>query len=75
MRQREHDNALGVEHVYDRIGRADPGLELDVLEESFIRQYGGLSGRGGDLANLRHQMNNDRYIAAGGSIALPYGAR
>jgi hypothetical protein len=51
------------------IGRAEPGAQLDRLEEYFIRLEGGptnLSNPEGLLANLRHQMSDARYWGAGG---------
>ncbi len=66
QRQKEHDKSLGIKHKYSVVGRAEPGVKLDVLEEKMIRQSGGLSKEGGTLANKRHQMSNERYKAAGG---------
>jgi hypothetical protein len=69
-RQYRHDLRFGIQHNYDILGRADPGTALDVLEESFIRQLGGPRSTGGILQNMRHQMSDIRYRAAGG--AVPY---
>lgn len=71
-RQGEHNRNLGTDHRYEELGRANPGSELDMLEESMIRNYGGLDRRGGALENMRHQMIESRYRAAGGTIPLPY---
>lgn len=46
------------------------GEDLDVIEETFIRSEGGLAKRGGSLANKRHQMNGERYRAAGAIAVL-----
>jgi len=54
---------------FEIIGRANPGAQLDRLEEFFIRQGGGPTNRrnpNGGLANLRHQMGDPRYLGAGG---------
>jgi len=45
--------------------------ELDRMEEYYIRQGGGPTNLGnpnGGLANLRHQMSDSRYWAAGGDF-------
>lgn len=70
-RQGEHDAALGVEHNYKVLGNAKPGKDLDVLEETEIRQNGGLQREGGTLANKRHQMSENRYRDAGGQTDNP----
>jgi hypothetical protein len=62
-RQGEHDSDLGVEHDYEILGRANPGIDLDALEETMIRENGGIQKEGGTLANKRHQMSNTRYNA------------
>jgi len=64
QRQREHDSELDVEHEFEIVARAEPGLDLDVLEEEMIRSRGGLQREGGTLANKRHQMSKKRYDAA-----------
>jgi hypothetical protein len=46
---------------------AAPGTDLDVLEERYIRQFGGprnASNPDAVLENLRHQMRDARYQAA-----------
>ncbi len=63
-RQSEHDKALGTEHEYEILDRGKPGEHLDYLEEKQIREQGGLKKEGGDLANKRHQMRQERYDAA-----------
>lgn len=72
IRQRVHDRLLNVKHQYKILGRAEPGKKLDVLEESFIRDFGGIMKRGGALENKRHQMCQARYCAAGGTSPMPY---
>ena len=67
-RQGEHNAALGVQHDYEILGRANPGAQLDVLEESMIRAHGGLKKEGGLLLNKRHQMIEPRYRLNGGLI-------
>jgi hypothetical protein len=69
-RQGEHqrDNP-GALFEYEELGRAEPGVALDRLEEAWILRLGGPSTRrnpDGGLANLRHQMNPTRYEEAGG---------
>lgn len=73
-RQNEHNRKLRQTHEYEVIGRAKPGLALDVMEESFIRSHGGLKhkrGDGGGVVNKRYQMNEERYRAAGGQTPHP----
>jgi len=71
-RKGEHDNKLGVEHNYKIIGKGKLGRDLDVVEETKIREYGGIKKRGGKLTNKRHQMSEKRYRDAGGSTDKPY---
>ncbi|WP_330986333.1 MULTISPECIES: hypothetical protein [Enterobacterales] len=77
-RQGEHDSALGVRHDYQELGRAKPGTDLDVLEETKIREMGGIketsrgTPKGGTLANKRHQMSDARYKSNGGTTPMPY---
>lgn len=69
-RQAEHARANPeADFEFEVLGRADPGPQLDRLEEYYIRQRGGptsLSNPNGGLANLRHQMSESRYLDAGG---------
>ena len=54
---------------FEIVGRAQPGTDLDRLEEYFIRQEGGPTNASnpiGLLANKRHQMSDLRYVTAGG---------
>jgi RHS repeat-associated protein len=69
-RQKEENRDLGKEHDFEEIGRAQPGTALSKLEEDKIRQEGGVSDvdQGGTLANKRHQMSDDNYKAAGGTV-------
>jgi hypothetical protein len=45
-------------------------VALSKLEEDNIRLGGGVSGvdQGGTLANARHQMSDENYKAAGGTV-------
>lgn len=70
-RQKEHDRDLDVQHEYEILGRAEPGVELDVLEETKIRELGGLAREGGSLSNKRHQMRESRYRDNGGELDDP----
>jgi|LakMenE18May11ns_1017448.scaffolds.fasta_scaffold9602826_1 hypothetical protein len=63
--------ALNVEHKYKEIGRAKPGQNLNVLEETHIRQGGGPQNKGGSLANKRYQMSELNYKSAGGKTVKP----
>ena len=55
--------------TFEVLGRANPGLDLDVLEESWIRAGGGKNSVPGSvLQNDRVQMNDARYRAAGGTV-------
>lgn len=72
MRERgEHDTNLGVTHKYNELGRAQPGKDLNVMEETHIRLGGGPTNKGGKLANKRYQMSEKNYRAAGGTIKKP----
>lgn len=70
-RQTEHDVATDRENTYEILGRAKPGKDLDVLEETHIRRQGGLTKDGGNLENKRYQMREERYRAAGGTEDKP----
>jgi hypothetical protein len=70
-RQNAHNNSKGVKHEYEELGRAKPGKDLDVLEETKIRQGGGPEKKGGKLENQRYQMNDERYKSAGGKEVKP----
>jgi hypothetical protein len=69
-RQREH--ARDHPHAsfkFEVLGRANPGVDLDVLEESWMRAGGGKkSVPGSVLQNKRVQMSDKRYKAAGGTV-------
>jgi RHS repeat-associated protein len=69
-RQKAHSRANpDALYTFDIIGNRPPGVQLDRLEEYYIRQGGGPTNRGnpdGGLANRRHQMNDQRYLDAGG---------
>jgi RHS repeat-associated protein len=71
-RQTEHDKKLGVQHSYEILGRAKPGMPLNVLEESMIRQHGGIKKYGGTPVNKRHQLTDKVYRANGGNVDWPY---
>jgi hypothetical protein len=54
---------------FEIIDRAHPGVELDRLEEYYIRKEGGPTNKSnpdGLLSNKRHQMSEMRYMRAGG---------
>lgn len=74
-RQRDHDKSLGVQHEYDVVDRATPGLALQVAEETQIRAHGGLRKEGGGLVNKRHEMRESRYQTAGGREPPALGTR
>lgn len=69
-RQGEHAKDYpGKSFVFEVLGRANPGQDLDVLEESWMRAGGGKkSVPGSVLENTRVQMNDARYKAAGGTV-------
>ncbi|GGF42677.1 hypothetical protein GCM10011519_15710 [Marmoricola endophyticus] len=71
-RQAEHARAHpDADFEFEVVGRANPGRELDRMEEFFIRREGGPTNLGnpdGGLANLRHQMSETRYQDAGGDL-------
>jgi RHS repeat-associated protein len=66
-RQKEHDKNLLSKHEYEPLGNATPGKQLDVLEESMIRNHGSIAKEGGSLLNKRHQMSDKNYRANGGT--------
>jgi RHS repeat-associated protein len=73
-RQSSHDKAKGVKHDYEVVDRGEPGMDLDIKEETHIRQNGGPNNKSsnGTLENKRHQMNNERYKNAGGTSEKNY---
>jgi len=75
LRQVDHSNRFpNSEFIFKELGRADAGIPLHVLEESWIRQLGGpttKSNPGGLLSNKRYQMNDVRYRAASGTFDKP----
>lgn len=54
------------------LGRGQAGIQLDVLEESWIRAGGGPKGprnpNGTLINNKRFQMSDINYLAAGGDV-------
>jgi hypothetical protein len=70
-RQREHARKNpAAAFTFEVLGRANPGQDLDVLEESWMRAGGGKSSVPGSvLTNDRVQMNDARYRAAGGCVS------
>jgi hypothetical protein len=62
--------SLGARNEYEVIGRANPGEQLDVLEEDKIREKG-VQKEGGEYVNKRHRMSAERYRAAGGRKDMP----
>ncbi|MFF4010641.1 polymorphic toxin-type HINT domain-containing protein [Streptomyces sp. NPDC001717] len=69
-RQREHARDYpNKSFTFEVLGRANPGQDLDVLEESWMRAGGGKKTVPGSvLENTRVQMNDGRYKAAGGTV-------
>ena len=64
-----------MKHDYEIVDRAKPGKQLDVAEESQIRLGGGPTNKSnpnGQLENKRHQMNEQRYTDAGGTVNKDY---
>jgi RHS repeat-associated protein len=70
-RQNEHNTQLGLRHDYTVLERVEPGLELNMAEETWIRKFGGPVRQGGSVQNKRYQMNEARYRAYGGTINKP----
>ncbi|MFC8349548.1 RHS repeat-associated core domain-containing protein [Streptomyces sp. NPDC057280] len=67
-RQGEHAKAHPAStYTFEVLGRATPGTDLDVLEESWMRAGGGKY----ILENKRVQMSDARYKAAGGTVPCP----
>jgi hypothetical protein len=71
-RQSEHARANpDADFSFEILGRAEPGEQLDRLEQFEINQRGGptnASNPDGGLANARNQMNPTRYHQAGGDF-------
>ncbi|MCQ2001005.1 DUF6531 domain-containing protein [Arthrobacter zhaoxinii] len=69
-RKAEHNRSIpGITFEFDELDRAEPGIELDRLEEFYIREWGGPTNKAnpdGGLSNKRHQMSDKRYQEAGG---------
>jgi hypothetical protein len=74
-RQAEHARAFpDADFDFQILQRSNPGIPLDVAEESWIRQLGGPTNKSnidGLLSNRRYQMNDIRYRANGGTIDRP----
>lgn len=70
MRQQEHARDFpDAAFEFTVLDRAAPGIELDRVEEYWIRKLGGPTNKGnpdGSLSNKRHQMSDTRYVEAGG---------
>lgn len=72
--QRQGEHALAYpdsDFEFEVLGRAEPGTDLNRLEEDWIRAGGGPTNRShldGGLSNRRHQMSDANYAAAGGTI-------
>jgi RHS repeat-associated protein len=64
-RRYSHDSTSGLNgpHNFEVAGRAQPGLDLDILEETFIRNGGGTVREGSSLLNKNHVMNSERYLS------------
>ena len=71
LRQQEHARDFpDAAFEFTVLDRAAPGLELDRVEEYWIRKLGGPTNKGnpdGSLSNKRHQMSDTRYAEAGGN--------
>ncbi|MGD9428852.1 RHS repeat-associated core domain-containing protein [Arthrobacter russicus] len=74
-RQKEHGrNTPSSNFDFDVVGRAPQGVELDKLEEDFIRRCGGPTNKSnpnGGLSNKRYEMNDIRYQENGGTVPKP----
>lgn len=73
-RQSSHDKAKGTKHDYEVVDTGKPGTDLNVKEETHIRQGGGPNNKStnGSLENKRHQMSDENYKAAGGTAEKNY---
>jgi hypothetical protein len=57
-RQYEHKHANpDADCDFDVIGHAKPEIDLDILEQQMINEYGGLRNKGGKLENKRNQVS------------------
>ena len=63
-RQYTHNKTPGLAgpHQFETAGRASPGMDLDILEETFIRNGGGTVREGSSLLNKNHVMNAESYV-------------
>jgi hypothetical protein len=60
-RQIDHNRNVGT-NDFEEVGFAREGLDLNILEETLIRNSGGLRKEGGTLVNKRHQMSDLNYL-------------
>lgn len=65
-RQKEHkrDNP-DADFEFEILGRAKPGIDLDILEQKNINELGGLKRKGGELQNRRNQIRKLRWDGLG----------
>lgn len=59
------------DYEFEELGKEKPGVDLDRLEEDWIRAGGGPTNKSnpnGGLENKRHQMNDKAYKEAGGEV-------
>lgn len=57
VRQKEHARSNpDAEYVFEELGHATPGKELDIFEQNMINKYGGPQSSGGILENRRNQI-------------------
>jgi RHS repeat-associated protein len=61
-RQKEHDRSNpDAEYKFKEEGRAEPGKELNILEQKKINKNGGLQKDGGPLQNKRNQISEKKW--------------
>ena len=56
-RQYEHVYKNGQDYDYEILGHAEPGKDLDILEQKFINEYGGAQSMGGTLDNKYNKID------------------
>jgi hypothetical protein len=61
-RQAEHRRAdKNARYEFELVGRANPGKELNILEQKKINEHGGLKKKGGTLENKRNQISEKKW--------------
>ncbi|MFC4766470.1 DNRLRE domain-containing protein [Effusibacillus consociatus] len=66
QRQKEHArNNPNARYVFEELGRAKPGKDLNVLEQKMINKFGGIQRGGEILENKRNQIRRSNWSKFG----------